>query len=495
MPPDTYIKAVVEKVFPEGRHGPYVVATSDRIEGSVTFSLEPTVWKEDEWPEEGTEVLLENLRKKRAGWRAKKGRFWKLSDEQAERSNVVEFLYPTSRQYPFDEVCGWIVDALEQRNWDVPGLTVKIDDYGSGAQKLRLVQSIEGRDFKIRFGRKQRLMLGNRWNDTAAVANIMIPRWRLNVYDDESGPTFYLYVGDDWDRDREEFLKGSKVNSKLNGDPRTYLRYSGGCDCSRDRMKHTHPGQRSPVLVHNNDLGREYEPVGDEPTHFVTREVMEEIRRYLEETVLANIMSHPMSEERVDILATPDPIPFPESVGPLFCFGEYHEAERIKQGQTRKGLEDLELADRYGLSGSGYRLSFLGTANDGTVPAIAYEGFLWCGFGAVDADTTIDSLGTPGHDRWSDREKFVIRISPDRANDIYIADHAPYEKRRKEIGDAMKDRDRFTDAEVTDFTNARARTIIPITEYQGEFEQPIVLINRDLSLDEVVVVSGPHERR
>ena len=495
MPPDTYIKAVVERVFPEGRHGPYVVATSDQIEGSVTFSLEPTVWKEDEWPEEGTEVLLEKLRKKRAGWRAKEGRFWKLSDEQAERGNAVEFIYPTSRQFPFDDVCERIVDALEQRNWDIPGLTVKIDDYGSGDQKLRLVRSIEGRDFKIRFGRIQRHMPGGRWNDNAAVADIVIPKKELSVYEDESGPTFYLYVGDDWGRDRVEFMGGSKVNSKLDGDPRTYLRYLGGCDCSKDGMKHTHTGQRSPVLVHDSDLGREYEPVGDEPTHIATVEVMEEIRRYLEETVLASIRSHPMSEERVDILATPDPIPFPESVGSLFCVAEYRDAKRIKQGKTREGLEDLELADRYGLSASGYRLVSLYAANDGTVPNIAYESFLWCGFGEVDADTTIDSLEISGQNRLLDHEKFVIRLKPDRANNIYIADHAPYERRRKELGDAMVDRDSFTDAEVDDFNNARARTIVPITEYQGEFEQPVVLINRDLSFGEVEVVSGPHERR
>ncbi len=78
------IKAVVQKVIPEGEHGPFVVATSDQLTGSVTFSLEPSIWKEADWPEEGMYVILEKLRQKRAGWRAKAGRFFKPSDEQTE---------------------------------------------------------------------------------------------------------------------------------------------------------------------------------------------------------------------------------------------------------------------------------------------------------------------------------------------------------------------------------------------------------------------------
>lgn len=80
------IKAVVQKVIREGKHGPFAVATSDQLEGSVTFSLEPTVWEEKDWPEEGMVVLLGKLRQKRAGWRAKMGRFWKPSDEQTQQT-------------------------------------------------------------------------------------------------------------------------------------------------------------------------------------------------------------------------------------------------------------------------------------------------------------------------------------------------------------------------------------------------------------------------
>lgn len=78
---NSYI-AIVEKVVPKGRHGPYAVARCDQIGATVTFSLDISVWEEDDAPEEGTYVMLSDVRKKRAGWRAMKGRFVRPSDKQ-----------------------------------------------------------------------------------------------------------------------------------------------------------------------------------------------------------------------------------------------------------------------------------------------------------------------------------------------------------------------------------------------------------------------------
>lgn len=79
---DEYIKAIVQKVYEQGPHGPYAIAKADGSDGSITFSLEPTVWQENEFPKPGEVVHLSRLRKKRAGWRAKQARYLVLSDEQ-----------------------------------------------------------------------------------------------------------------------------------------------------------------------------------------------------------------------------------------------------------------------------------------------------------------------------------------------------------------------------------------------------------------------------
>lgn len=433
----------------------------------------------------------------------------------------MEFLYPKSRQFPFDEVCEQIVRALEERNWQVPGIEVEFDEYGTGDSKFRLLRNLRGENFKLHFGRVQG-RAGNdsrhTWNDTAAVTDIVIPKKEIHVYDDESGPTFYLYVGKHWKRDRDQFIDGSKVNSKLNGKPKMYLQYTGGCNCQQTRgasfpavrlletiltrdakalaqMHHTHSRWRPPVLVHTNDLGREYDPEGKEPSVFQTTKVMEEFRQYLENVVLAMVISQPVSSTKVDAFAQPEPIPFPDSISHLFTFGEWRDEERIRTG--KEDPSKLEPSNRYGMLGSGYRLVPYDLPKIGDVPKIAYDGFLWCGTGEIDKDTPIDSLEVPGHHRSSDRERYVLRVTPNRANGIYIADHAVYEKRRIEIGELLSNekpqRTRFTDAELADFTCARGRTIIPISEYTGNFEQPVVLINRELSFDEVEVVSGPHK--
>jgi hypothetical protein len=213
---------------------------------------------------------------------------------------------------------------------------------------------------------------------------------------------------------------------------------------------------------------------------------MTEMTTYLQDVVLAAIEEHPVAEK----IETPTPpqLSFPSNIGPIFCLAQRRDATRIRQG--KQNINDLPLAERYGMSGGGYRLIAWGTRNDGTVPEIAYDGFQWCGLGEMHegkpiTGRSIDKL-VPGHMRsWG--EDFVIHVMPTRANDIYIADHAPYEARRAELATAAPARQCYTDDEIADFICARARTIMPINEYKGGFEQPVILVNRELDFDEVEI--------
>jgi len=76
------IEAVIQKVVNDGNHGPYAVATCEGLKGSITFSLEKPVWNEKDRPNRGDIVILDDIRKKRAGWRAQKARFLRPSDEK-----------------------------------------------------------------------------------------------------------------------------------------------------------------------------------------------------------------------------------------------------------------------------------------------------------------------------------------------------------------------------------------------------------------------------
>lgn len=79
------VQAIVQKVYLNGKHGSYSIATSEGL-GSVTFSLESDVWNEEDVPEPGEIVMLSKLRKKREGWRAMCGRRYRPSDQQPARS-------------------------------------------------------------------------------------------------------------------------------------------------------------------------------------------------------------------------------------------------------------------------------------------------------------------------------------------------------------------------------------------------------------------------
>jgi len=79
-----YYLAIVQAVVREGKHGPYAVAISSQITGSVTFSLSPDVWQESSEPQEGLEVILGDVRKKRAGWRAFFARFVRPTGNQQQ---------------------------------------------------------------------------------------------------------------------------------------------------------------------------------------------------------------------------------------------------------------------------------------------------------------------------------------------------------------------------------------------------------------------------
>lgn len=376
-----------------------------------------------------------------------------------------QFLYPQSRQFPFDEVAEKIVRALEKRNWKVPKVIVRFDVYGSGEAKYKLVREIIGEDFRLYFCRIQRTLPGNIWNDTAALHEIYIPKQNISVFDDESGPTYNLYVGQNWEEDKKWFMNSIKVNSKLRGEPRRYLRYSGKAYNKRARE-----------LVADNDLGREYSPEGDEPKSFKLKDKFEEFTSWLEENVLKYILSFPEESETKE--SQVELVPYSGPWTTIYSFCDNEDAERIIQG--KKDPKELPAHERHAFFGRGRRLVPLGNRNNGKFPNTAKNGFIWC-----DITSNISSAVADQMKSFFRGDNNIISIKLKYANDVYVADHAPYEETREKIFAKIAPRDRMSDEEYEDVLAARGATIIPITEYKGNYKQPIVLIGRELDFDEV----------
>lgn len=405
---------------------------------------------------------------------------------------VPEFLYPRARDHAFDEVCEHIVRALEKRHFDVPGIEVEFDVYGRGQQLARMVRRVAGQDFSVRFGRSQGYLPGNVFYDMAAVDTVGIPREQISVYGDHSGPRYYAYVGDDWARDREWFFASSCfVNSKLRGEPRKYLQYTGSDETGRQvryGYHHSRPkyAGEAKYLVHTNDLGREHDLGPDDAPFLVTTEVTERMTRHLEQ-VLARIEEVPEREE--PFVFVEEPVVPVEGCPEFWAYADASNCHRIRQVQ--KEPEEFPLAMRHALL-QGYRLvgydhSAEGLGHD---PSLLHSGFVWCIMSPDDE--------MPYEGRSSFRDQSVVRIQPNRANDIYVVDQAAYERRRSEIGAQIETENEgrptskkimnFTNAQVGEMYRARARTLVKWTDYDGSYERPLVIIGREVDLDEVEVV-------
>lgn len=72
--------AVVRGVY-RGRHGPYFVVEHTTL-GPVTISLDAPMWQEVGKPTPGTYIVFWDVRRKKAGWRAERARFFRPEDTE-----------------------------------------------------------------------------------------------------------------------------------------------------------------------------------------------------------------------------------------------------------------------------------------------------------------------------------------------------------------------------------------------------------------------------
>lgn len=130
----------------------------------------------------------------------------------------------------------------------------------------------------------------------------------------------------------------------------------------------------------------------------------------------------------------------------------------------------------------------LSVESEEKLPEIAYNGFIWC-----DVNQNITpyskkkdisgSVCLASYDVFG--PNFIVAIRPKYANNIYVVDDSKYTEVKRQLFESIAPRDRLTDEELGEVLTARGATIIPITEYEEDYEKPIVLINRELDFDEI----------
>lgn len=369
------------------------------------------------------------------------------------------FVYPTSRQFPFDSLGARIIGELELRYWMVPGIKIKVDVYGSGKEKFQRISEIEGEEFLLHF-------------DYDGLRHIVIPYKELEVYSDESGPLLHYYIGKDYEKDKDWFKHSIKVNSKLRGEPRRYLRYDG----------HSY-NHRATTLVHNNDISREYDPEGNEPTSFNVDDIFDEVCKYLE-YIIEYILQYPeLNYNAIPPVETDKVIPYEGIFDKVYVPIDSNMVSHITKVKAGELIDDKHY---YAVSPS-RRLCNLNVRRD--FDNICYDGFVWADPNITnkeihDSRDLEDTVQDSQSILWEDANS-VAEVKILYSNGVYVVDDYEFEKKRQEF---FVTTDRLTDEELDQCYIARAKTLIPINDYKGGYKNPIVLFNREVEFDEVLSV-------
>lgn len=378
------------------------------------------------------------------------------------------FVFPSGKQFVFDKTANSIVHAIAKRNWNVPGLKIEYELRGMGEDKRICVSKISGEDFRMFFytwrnhGERE-----TRFDD--AVCEICIPKLSIKVFGNEEGPFVYHYVGDDWEADKEWFMDGEKRHAKLRGEPRRYLVYAG---------KHL-PGRenRRPETIEAfDDDGREYSSGVGDPRKYDTCGRLLFFDSWLKSQVLKYIESFPESAEQGDPkIEFEAPIPYNGPWDTLYTFGRLSTVEKVEQ--AKNDLSQICPSERFAFAG-GIRLVYA-SFDDCDTPREYYEGYIW----SYPKKEVPDEIRT--HMNYSTVIfDHLFAIKPHFANGVYVVDNAAYEKAKESLMKGKKFMD-FRSVEAGLARLARAKTLVPITEYKGDYKEPIVLFGREIGFDEV----------
>lgn len=118
--------------------------------------------------------------------------------------------------------------------------------------------------------------------------DLRIPKKELSVFEDFSGPVLHLYAGEDWEKDKVWFETHSKVHGKMDKTPR-FLTYHGLVYGTKKSIamfgQRITPGKLMPYLVHDDDMGRDYDLNPGEPFSYETMGVMNDFNRFFTKVV------------------------------------------------------------------------------------------------------------------------------------------------------------------------------------------------------------------
>ena len=491
------------------------------------------------------DMLLSNEKDKRDRQRWKEGTHLpKVSFEQLQ--NIFSPDYPKqviiseealgginlghSRQFEhIDEICDAIclevskrmprkLDAYRFRQdyasdeIEIEGLgKIKINLYQKGDGIFTYISSIEGKSFKIWNCRQSGREYLDMFSDMAMPSEIKIKPLdlELKLYEDDSG-IFITEKGVEYTNNRVTALG---------------MGYKG--DGKRDEMYKK--GKELGFFVSDDDAGIKIAKI--KPDRSWKKE-SKRIADWLSTNVLEKIIMTP--EYKNQAKEIPEAVAYPDTVGALYTWILARKAEKLEitNGDPNKVYPHEKAAMSPTWRLVPWRIS-------GNFPEEAHNGFIWCGIGEAKPNSNPKEYMIPGHfmdSDFTDYHNKLVQINPKNGEDIFVADYQARDKYRdsafkenlREISKEMvseKQLDEFVDRmynlihdkpedsvifgkdrtkqaremgwklsldnkQANEMHKVLARTLVPIAEYKGNYQKPVVLISRDLGLDEVNLVPG-----
>ncbi|MDQ3008233.1 MAG: hypothetical protein M3Q81_01405 [bacterium] len=196
------------------------------------------------------------------------------------------FAYPESTQYgELDVVSGQIVRAYERRNWQLPGMTPFFHEYPAGDTRVRYLQRLHSKYFRLIFGRAQS-MITSLVRNSVGIVTIQQPGKELTLDEDAAALMLKIYVGDNWARDEQLFYDDCKQDARLKLQPRFYQTYVGSIRLDREEI---YPRMLPQFLIPYEYHDDEYRHQPGEPEYFLTHVEIKSFARWLRDFVLKPI--------------------------------------------------------------------------------------------------------------------------------------------------------------------------------------------------------------
>jgi hypothetical protein len=205
---------------------------------------------------------------------------------------------------------------------------------------------------------------------------------------------------------------------------------------------------------------------------------------WLYDNVLVPIRKAPKPEQQTK---PPEAVPFPEHLfaGPLFTFMPHHDIERLML--LKSSPENAHPHERWAKQPDEALVPGTILPTPETRPIIRNV-YTWCGIDTVDRAEEPQAYKKIGFlerrtisTALGDAED-IVTVKPKNATNIFVIDWRAWEAYREEMA---KTRTTLSDEEFAENHAALVRTMVPVAEYDGSYQKPIILIARNLEFDEV----------